>query len=436
MDVARPSSLGSAEAALLRPDPRIGLPLPAYAGRSIPNVARTAVDAADVALRDAEELLPPLVADLDPFGGRRAEGTVVLFLVDALGWTSSGDGSLGDRPGYPSSWRERARPITTVFPTTTAVALTSLSTGQSPSRHGVVGHRVFLPRFGAVTEMLRMSPVGVGAFDAFAGPEWSPSLVSGAPSWFRRGVRAVALSRDRFEGSGFTRLLYEGAEYVGYSTAADFGHRLGEVLSRPTPPPLVFAYWDELDAVQHVHGPLPSFLQFESDQVARILRQAVRRLDPGRARRTTVLLTSDHGQVPIDLASEISLEREPSIAPTLRQPPGGDRRALLLTARPGQLGALREALAQRLPPGHRVLSASTAVDAGLFGPGPFHPELFDRLGDLLVLVPSPASLTYRVPGSPPRPLRWGGAHGGLEPEELLVPLVAGPITELGRPDPA
>jgi hypothetical protein len=52
------------------------------------------------------------------------------------------------------------------------------------------------------------------------------------------------------------------------------------------------------------------------------------------------------------------------------------------------------------------------------------------LGDLLVLVPSPAGLTYLPPGAalPSRYLL--GAHGGLEPDELIVPLVAGFLSDI------
>jgi len=53
----------------------------------------------------------------------------------------------------------------------------------------------------------------------------------------------------------------------------------------------------------------------------------------------------------------------------------------------------------------------------------------ERLGDLLVLVPSPAGLTYLPPGaSPGRHLE--GAHGGLEHDELAVPLIAGRLSDL------
>jgi hypothetical protein len=432
---SRTVAAGVAIRALLEPHPTLAVPIPAYGGRSLPNVSSSAVQAAGAEVSGQPPLLPPLASDLDPFEGRRAEGPVVVLLVDGMGFgPPAGLGAPGET--VPSGWLPRVQPITSVFPTTTTVALTSLSTAEPPARHGVVGHRMFLPTYGTVAELLRMSPLGVSQGDVLAGPEWKPSLISGVPSLFRRGVDACAVSRDRFEPTAFTRLLYDGAAYVGYSTAADFAHRLGELLGRADPPSLIFAYWDELDAIQHLRGPRPEFAAFEAAQTERILAAAGRRLDPVRARRTTVLITSDHGQVPADPAREIAVEREPTIAPHLLHPPTGDRRAGFFAARPGHAEALREALDERLPAGARVLAMSAAVDAGLFGPPPFHPELAARLGDWLALVPSPAGLVYNLPGAAPRTKHLIGAHGGLESAELVVPLVAGPLVDLAGISPA
>lgn len=416
--------------ALLRPDPVLGVPIPAYDGRSLPNVTSSLVRALGHELTGAPAPLPPLAPGLDPFEGRRAEGPIVLFLVDGLGWYPSDRSEGFVAGGFPAEWSDRLRPIASVFPTTTTVALTSLSAGQPPSRHGIVGHRVYLPAYGAVTEVLRMSPIGVAAPETLTGPEWRTESVSGAPNIFRRGLPGVAVSRDRFEGTGFTRILYEGAEFVGFSTAGDLAHRLAEVLRRPTPPPLILAYWDELDTVEHLRGPRPELASFEAGLIARILAAAADRIPPERARDTTVLITSDHGQVSVDRAQEIAIDREPSILPHLWHPPGGDRRAGLFAARPGELDSLRAALQARLPPGAHLLSTRAAVERGLFGPPPYHPELLTRLGDLLVLLPSPASLTYRVPGVAARAHLRTGAHGGLEPEELLVPLATGRLSDL------
>ena len=420
---------------LLEPHPTLRVPVPAYDGRSLSNVTSSVVRALGHEVTGEPSLLPPLANDLDPFDGRRAEGPIVVVLVDAMGFSAFLRAADPAAHGAPADWLARARPITSVFPTTTTVALTSLSTAESPSRHGVVGYRMFLPHFGVVAEILRMTPWGVPQSDTLVRSEWSPSMISGVPNIFRRGVPATALSNAEFEGSGFTRMIYDGATFTGFSSASDLAHLLSEVLRHRTPPGLVFLYWGELDTVQHLRGPRPEFTAFEAAQVHRILAAACRGVDPVTAKATTILITSDHGQVSADRSAEVAIDAEPTILPHLLRPPTGDRRAGFFTARPGHLEPLTAALAARLPAGHRILPMSLATSAGLFGPTPNHPELSERLGDLLVLVPSPAALTYRLPGTPARGRFLLGAHGGLEPEELVVPLIRGSLSELAGPRP-
>lgn len=420
-----------AAASLVAPDPTLGVPVPAYSGRSLPNITTSVIRAQGCELSGGPEILPPLALGLDPFGGRRTEGPIVVLLVDGLGWVDPERARERTDSGYPSAWADRAHPITSVFPTTTTVALTSLSTAQSPSCHGVVGHRMYLPTFGVVAEILRMTPNGVtGRIDALAGPDWKPSMISGTPSVFRRGLAAIALTRDRFEPTAFTRMIYDGAQFVGFGTSADFAFHLSELLGRSDPPPVIFAYWDDLDTIQHLHGPSSEFDAFEANHVRQILAAARRRIEPGVARRTTVIVTGDHGQVETTAEAEFALDRHPEIVAHLARPPTGDRRAAFVTARPGHLEALRAALERSLPTGSRILPMPAAVEAGLFGPPPFHPELTERLGDLLVLVPPPACVTYRLPGAAPRSRFLLGAHGGLDPAELLVPLVSASLAEI------
>ncbi|EQD56224.1 type I phosphodiesterase/nucleotide pyrophosphatase, partial [mine drainage metagenome] len=144
-------------------------------------------------------------------------------------------------------------------------------------------------------------------------------------------------------------------------------------------------------------------------------------------------ITADHGQVPLDPARQVELGEAPEVLREMLRPLAGDRRGGYLTARPGRREALREALAARLPPGTKLLEMETAIRAGLWGPPPFHPEMADRLGDLLALPPAPAGLLQRYPASGPRTRSLRGGHGGLTPEELLVPLVAGQLDELSAP---
>jgi hypothetical protein len=197
-------------------------------------------------------------------------------------------------------------------------------------------------------------------------------------------------------------------------------------------------YWDELDTLQPLRGTADPSRSLDLDGLLLRLEFAARLL-PGKLRRSlSFVATSDHGQVPADLEHRLAVDAVGPLTDSMAWPMAGDRRAGYFGAKAGRREDLREALLAALPPGAHLLEMGRALDAGLFGPPPFHPEVRERLGDFLALVPPPWALTYRVPGTP-EPTRYlVGAHGGLHPDELLVPLVAGPLDDLldlGRPRP-
>ena len=74
-----------------------------------------------------------------PETARRAR-QIVLLVVDGLGWEQ-----LSERAGLAptlSAAEGIGRPITSVAPSTTATALTSITTGLPPCQHGVLGYRL------------------------------------------------------------------------------------------------------------------------------------------------------------------------------------------------------------------------------------------------------------------------------------------------------
>ncbi len=413
--------------ALARPAPGFGVPFPAYNGRSNVNIVPTWLRNGDRA-RDALPLAPPLVPELDPWNGRPPDGPTIVLLVDGFGWQSFRRAAEASSEARVRTWAERARPITTVFPTTTVAGLVSLSTGVPPGRHGAAGYRLFLPGFGLVVDLLKMTPLGVNRPESLTGPAWQPSIVSGAPTVFQRARTGSVVSREAFEGTAFTRTLYEGAEFTGYTTASEFVHLLATLLRRPRPPSLTYAYWDELDTVHHRQGPLDDLYRFELERLAHGLGYLAKRAGE-LAARTTVLITGDHGQVPSSREHQVHIEAIPEIVRELAHPMGGDRRGGYFAARPGRIEELGAALRAHLPVGTAVLSMPDLIEAGLFGPAPWHPELRTRLGDFLALVPPPYGLVHQLPGSTPGKRHLEGSHGGLDAAELLVPLVAGRLSD-------
>ena len=139
--------------------------LPDYAGGCITNVVP--------ALLDWDE--PP---DWLPAPAHHAE-QVVLLVLDGLGWDQ-----LRERPLLaPTLCAMAGGPITTIAPSTTAAALTSISTGLPPGEHGLVGYRLWTES--DVLNVLRWS-TSHGDARLAARPQTSPALTSCSPDSGRR----------------------------------------------------------------------------------------------------------------------------------------------------------------------------------------------------------------------------------------------------------
>ncbi|HKN39236.1 MAG TPA: alkaline phosphatase family protein, partial [Acidimicrobiia bacterium] len=74
---------------------------------------------------------------------------VVLLVLDGFGWRAID----AARSRLPELGRLEGGPITTVVPSTTAAALTSISSGLAPASHGMVGYRMLFG--GQVLDVLR-----------------------------------------------------------------------------------------------------------------------------------------------------------------------------------------------------------------------------------------------------------------------------------------
>ena len=104
----------------------------------------------------------------------RAARSVVLLVLDGLGWDQLQD----HREQLPTVASMVGGPIHTVAPTTTATALSSITTGLTPAEHGLIGYRIVLG--GEIVNVLRWCvgdqpvrrshpPHDVQPFDPFLG---------------------------------------------------------------------------------------------------------------------------------------------------------------------------------------------------------------------------------------------------------------------------
>lgn len=330
-----------------------------------------------------------------------AADSVIAFVVDGLGARN-----LAARAGHArflaraGSKRDVAR---TVFPSTTASALTSLLTGSPVGRHGIVGYRARVPGTDAVVNQLRGWDAGEIA------DEWQRTLPLTAVD-----RPTFAVTKEEYAGTGFTRVTLGGAEFHGADDLAE-RVRLAADLAQRHPGSFTYLYAPELDTMGHRRG-------WESDEWVGVLERvdaAARTLAEAATPHTGIVVTADHGMIDVPRHRHVLLDEGDGLTDGVRLI-GGEPRMLHLYA---EEGAEADVLAAwRAAEGHRswVLSRDEAVSAGLFGP--VDDAVRDRIGD--VLVAARAGIAYyddRLADKGPQ--RMVGQHGSLTDEERIVPLL-------------
>ena len=319
---------------------------------------------------------------------------VVLLVLDGLGWRAIEE----HRHRLPVLSGMEGGPITTVVPSTTAAALTSIATGCSPAAHGVVGYRMRVG--GQVLDVLRWKV-----------PDGRPPAPAAiAPLAAFGGSSAPTVTRAEFARTGFTEAHMRGTRFVGWRTTATLVEHVRRLVDEGER--FVYAYYDGVDKVAHEYGIRDAFFAAELASTDRLVGDLLSALPAGAA----LVVTTDHGQVQFD--EWLSLE---ALAPKVAAY-AGDGRFRYLYARPGAEGQLLKAAEDLFADRAWVFGRDQLIVDGWLGPEPPAGDVLPRVGD--VILAARETVAFADP-THPLETRLVAGHGSLTPEEMLVPLLAG-----------
>jgi len=325
---------------------------------------------------------------------------VVLLVIDGLG-----EEQLRQRSALaPVLSSGVGGPITSVAPSTTAVALTSLSTGLTPAQHGIVGYRMVLD--GSIFNALRWQLAGRDARRLVRATE----LQSHPGFRFRQDVSggAPVVTRADFFASGFSAAFLSGCPMVPWHAAS--GLLVGVRRLLEAKEPFVVAYYDGLDHTAHLHG-LGEHYDAELLAIDRMVGDLLALLPPGAA----LVVTADHGQVDVGANTE-TLGAELMAGVSLLS---GEGRFRWLHARPGAAPDIAEIARDRYGSVAWVRTREQVIDDGWLGGRPAG-AVCERLGDV-ALVPH-APIAFLDPADAGEQ-RLVARHGSLTSAEMLVPLL-------------
>lgn len=358
------------------------------------------------------DVLPSCLASLGIAGQSNALAlpkvrSSIVVLVDGLG-----EHNLRSARAHARFLTTRSRdPIRTVFPSTTAAALASLTTGSAPGEHGMTGYKVRDPESGQLMNSL----TGLGVLADPSSWLHKKPLYSLAT---QHGLSASVVAHPRFADSTLTTVIHAGAKQVSAKSIEERVHAALEITKKPGSH-LVLLYASELDEIAHNKG-------VESSEWAAALEtldSALKTLAESLPGGTGVIVTADHGVIDVPAQRHYLYGLDPEHMEHIAEV-GGEPRCLQLyfsdKASTEEKKTSLESWQQDWSDLAWVLSKEEVIASGLYGE--VSPESGSRLGDVFILAKKDV-VFYDERDLTLRGRNMIGQHGGVSPQELEIPAI-------------
>lgn len=356
---------------------------------------------------------------------------VVFLLVDGMGLNMFQNMLLGEGQGELTSlWAEISEdavlaPLTSIAPSTTAAALTTLWTGVSPSEHGVFAYEVWLKEYSMITNMILHAPASysgdVGSLlKAGFDPTTFLPVPTLGPHLQKFGVRSYAFQHHSIAFSGLSKMLFPGVEIKPFRTQSDLWVSLSEEMdTHQAQRNYMYIYWGDLDEMMHRFGPGNERVTLELTAFSRQLASfLIKRKEQGRG-DSLFILTADHGHNLTPRRPQLEIRNHPQLLDCLVMVPSGEARLPVVYVRSGKESAFQQYVQSVWPGLFRLIPSQQAVEQGLFGKTVYK-RFTERVGDFIVIPQEDGA--YWWFGS--RENHLLGRHGGLSRNEMLTPFYA------------
>ncbi|AEE94963.1 type I phosphodiesterase/nucleotide pyrophosphatase [Acidianus hospitalis W1] len=317
---------------------------------------------------------------------------IFLVLVDGMGYNilkSAVEGIKFDK-------------IYTVFPSTTATALTTLMTATKPGEHKILGYTTYVDKVGVINALKYTMPetsevdllkkaLGKSMEEVF-------NVKSIGKKAREKGKKSVSILPKCIAGSEFTKMLYTNVEeyrtlWDGIYKAKIFGEKGVNFIT---------LYIPDVDLTAHRYGPYAEpTLRAVKDIISMILRDIPKGYD--------IIITADHGFIQTENA--IMLDEDKDFVSSLDSPPFGDARAIFMRSRK-DLKCLEEKFSS-----FKVFTIDEVKELGLLAE---KGEKIDIHADYLGIPTDRKVYVYRFKNGY---AGHKGHHGAMLEEEMEIPLI-------------
>lgn len=336
-------------------------------------------------------VLPDLAQEL-----KKGYKNVVFLILDGLG-THPAKINLPEK----SFLRRNTRAVlTSVFPSTTTNATTTLLTNETPMEHGWFGWCLYFRELDKVVDIFP-------EVDSFTGEPIEKGYVKAhlpAPPFYKKNTSDYAVQLivpDFWHGDdGPNRQNFKTMEEL-FACIDDACRRHGKQF--------IYAYISEPDSTMHRFGVTSA----EAHTVIQALNDGIKAL-ASTLKDTLFVITADHGQT--DVGETVEIYRDEELLPLLAWPPSLEARATAFKVKEGCREAFCTLFRQKYGADFELVETETLLRENYFGGNiAAHAEY---LGDFIAIGTTDKIMKLR-----PRGHDFLGHHTSLTREEMLVPLI-------------
>ena len=336
---------------------------------------------------------------------------VVLLVIDGLGYHYIQE--------HGNVFKDCLKgPFSSVFPSSTAPAITSFTTATAPQQHAITGWFMALKELGAVTLALPYcSRCGNHSF-AGTGPNMN-EIIAASSVFDQLPVNSHYVINRKLVKTAYSRAAAGQAQRLGYSDFADCLKTIESLIERAESRSFTYAYWPVFDGLSHAHG---VGSQVVAQHYRELEREFAKLLNALQGSNTLVIATADHGFIDTRPGDVVALEDYPEIKRCLALPLCGEPRVAYCYVRPQHTDRFERLVNEQLGEAFACYPSETLIKDGWFGYGEPDTRLFDRVGDYVLIGKNHHLIYDRVAGEGD----WSliGIHGGVTAAEMHVPLVS------------
>jgi hypothetical protein len=311
---------------------------------------------------------------------------IALVIFDGLG-----SAALSLAPASFLS-RHKARDLTSVYPSTTTAALTTLYTGLSPIEHGWLGWSLW---FKEVNQSVAVFPNKISGTDLQASPEHLGKKLMPCKT-ITELIGSSSILISPYEKAK----AFQSAEMLG--VAERFLNREDSRLA--------VCYNVNPDATMHLSG-------CDHPSVSELIRRFSVEVEQfaSRVKDALIIVTADHGHKNV---KNRLIDSCPEIMECLYRPYTMESRAASLFVKPEFMPVFEERWKGAFGDEYLLISKEEALSRNLFGEGKPHEKALEFIGDYIACALTDLCLERSVEIH-----NFASAHAGLTKEEMLVPLV-------------